>query len=204
MVISFMWWFCIEEQETEQAEKFYPASVEDITAGKPLTVQEESWTKGWPRVWKQKEKGEIPCLGIGDGYTASSGRARGRFLSKTMEQRTGVNWVPVVWSRLSVYWNVHCKSLILFSPDLQTTPEHLLFFTGLPLSSCLCLPFLDRPQPSCECFSSDPNVSQQGEVIATLTALLGNCCHRLIGLIVHNCIVGHWGDYSETLLLTAW
>lgn len=36
----------------------------------------------------EKEKGEIPRLSLGDGYTAS-GRARGRFLSETMEQRHG-------------------------------------------------------------------------------------------------------------------
>lgn len=70
----------------------------------------------------------------------------------------GVNSEPVVWSRLSICWNVYCKSLLLFSPDLQTNPfyhllpEHLLFSTGLSLSSCLCLPFLGLPQPSSEGF----------------------------------------------------
>lgn len=64
-----------------------------------------------------------------------------------------------------------------------------------PASACLSLVYLG---PLLR-VSIWPRCSTAGEVIATLTALLGNCYHRLLGLAVHNCIVGRWGDCSETL-----
>lgn len=114
----------------------------------------------------------------------------------------GVNSEPVVWSRLSICWNVDCKSLLLFSPDLQTSPLHHLLPEHLYGAFSVLLPLPAFPWSTSALFwgfPSDPGVPQQGEVIATLTALLGNSNHCLRGFVVHNCTVGRWGDCRETL-----